>query len=138
MTTPSRRDRATTRDCLHALQRNGRHLLRGRRQGYADWQPPLRGVVDEVDAAIGPIAHCHCATCRKARGSAFSSVSSVPRDKFRVCAAAIAELSHEVPAQPASDGPTIILNQEYIINSVLPIEGAGDAAREVPTLCYSL
>jgi hypothetical protein len=31
----------------------------------------------------GPIAHCHCATCRKAHGSAFSSVSSVPRDKFR-------------------------------------------------------
>jgi hypothetical protein len=41
------------------------------------------GVAYEVDAAIGPIAHCHCATCRKAHGSAFSSVSSVPRDKFR-------------------------------------------------------
>jgi hypothetical protein len=41
------------------------------------------GVAYEVDAAAGPIAHCHCATCRKAHGSAFSSVSSVPRDKFR-------------------------------------------------------
>jgi hypothetical protein len=41
------------------------------------------GVAYEVDAAVGPIAHCHCATCRKAHGSAFSSVSSVPRDKFR-------------------------------------------------------
>ena len=41
------------------------------------------GVAYEVDAAIGPIAHCHCATCRKAHGSAFSSVSSVARDRFR-------------------------------------------------------
>lgn len=40
-------------------------------------------VAYEVDAAIGPIAHCHCVTCRKAHGSAFSSVSSVPRNKFR-------------------------------------------------------
>ena len=40
-------------------------------------------VAYEVDAAIGPIAHCHCVNCRKAHGSAFSSVSSVPREKFR-------------------------------------------------------
>lgn len=40
-------------------------------------------VAYEVDAPIGPIAHCHCETCRKAHGSAFSSVASVPRDKFR-------------------------------------------------------
>ncbi len=36
-----------------------------------------------VDAPVGPIVHCHCATCRKAHGTAFSSVSPVPRDKFR-------------------------------------------------------
>jgi hypothetical protein len=36
-----------------------------------------------VDAAPGPIVHCHCETCRKIHGSAFSSVSSVRRDRFR-------------------------------------------------------
>ena len=41
------------------------------------------GVAYEVDVASGPIVHCHCATCRKAHGSAFSSVMPVPRDRFR-------------------------------------------------------
>jgi hypothetical protein len=40
-------------------------------------------VTYEVDAEVGPIVHCHCATCRKAHGSAFSTVSNVPREKFR-------------------------------------------------------
>jgi hypothetical protein len=40
-------------------------------------------VAYEVDAPAGPIVHCHCRTCRKAHGSAFSSVASVPREKFR-------------------------------------------------------
>jgi hypothetical protein len=40
-------------------------------------------VAYEVDAPLGPIVHCHCHTCRKAHGSAFSSVASVPRDRFR-------------------------------------------------------
>ena len=40
-------------------------------------------VAYEVDAPPGPIVHCHCSTCRKAHGSAFSSVMSVPRDRFR-------------------------------------------------------
>ena len=40
-------------------------------------------VAYEVDGAAGPIVHCHCQTCRKAHGTAFSSVSPVPRDKFR-------------------------------------------------------
>jgi len=40
-------------------------------------------VAYEVDAETGPIVHCHCETCRKAHGSAFSSVSSVPRSAFR-------------------------------------------------------
>ena len=42
----------------------------------------------EVDAPIGPIIHCHCATCRKAHGAAFSSLSAVPRDRFRWVAGA--------------------------------------------------
>jgi hypothetical protein len=40
-------------------------------------------VAYEVDAEIGPIVHCHCETCRKTHGSAFSTVSPVPREKFR-------------------------------------------------------
>ena len=40
-------------------------------------------VVYEVDAPMGPIIHCHCRTCRKAHGSAFSSVTNVPRERFR-------------------------------------------------------
>jgi hypothetical protein len=40
-------------------------------------------VAYEVDAPLGAIVHCHCHTCRKAHGSAFSSVASVPRDRFR-------------------------------------------------------
>jgi hypothetical protein len=37
----------------------------------------------EVDAPAGPIVHCHCQTCRKTHGSAFSSVTNVPRERFR-------------------------------------------------------
>lgn len=37
----------------------------------------------EVDADASAIVHCHCATCRKAHGSAFSSVANVPREAFR-------------------------------------------------------
>jgi len=42
-----------------------------------------RGVAYEVDADPGTIAHCHCQTCRKTHGSAFSTVTNVPRDRFR-------------------------------------------------------
>jgi len=41
------------------------------------------GVAYQVDATSGPIVHCHCATCRKAHGSAFSSVMPVARERFR-------------------------------------------------------
>lgn len=37
----------------------------------------------EVDAAVDAIVHCHCETCRKAHAAAFSSIASVPRDRFR-------------------------------------------------------
>ena len=40
-------------------------------------------VAYEVDAELGAIVHCHCRTCRKAHGSAFSSVARVPREAFR-------------------------------------------------------
>jgi len=36
-----------------------------------------------VDSAMGPIGHCHCESCRKAHGAAFSSIAAVPRQSFR-------------------------------------------------------
>src|SRR5262245_43596332 len=40
-------------------------------------------VAYEVDAPLERIVHCHCQTCRKTHGTAFSSVAAVPREKFR-------------------------------------------------------
>lgn len=40
-------------------------------------------VAYEVDGEPKPIVHCHCRTCRKAHGAAFSSVMAVPTDRFR-------------------------------------------------------
>ena len=33
----------------------------------------------ESDALTGPIAHCHCATCRKAHGAAFATTARASR-----------------------------------------------------------
>jgi len=41
------------------------------------------GVAYQVDASPSMIVHCHCQTCRKTHGSAFSTVTNVPRDRFR-------------------------------------------------------
>ena len=35
-----------------------------------------------IHGKVGEITHCHCTTCRKAHGSAFSSVSAVQIDDF--------------------------------------------------------
>ncbi|MBR0795469.1 GFA family protein [Bradyrhizobium jicamae] len=40
-------------------------------------------VAYEVDAEPGAFVHCHCRTCRKTHGSAFSTVMPVPRMAFR-------------------------------------------------------
>jgi len=40
-------------------------------------------VAYQADATISRIAHCHCRTCRKTHGTAFSSVTAVPRESFR-------------------------------------------------------
>src|SRR6516164_5623013 len=40
-------------------------------------------VAYEVDAPTSPIVHCHCTTCRKTHGAAFSTVMPVPRQSFR-------------------------------------------------------
>ena len=37
----------------------------------------------EAYAELSRIVHCHCQTCRKTHGSAFSSVTAVPRENFR-------------------------------------------------------
>lgn len=34
-------------------------------------------IIYEIHGKIGNITHCHCRTCRKAHGSAFSSVAAV-------------------------------------------------------------
>lgn len=40
-------------------------------------------VAYEADADLTAIVHCHCQTCRKAHGAAFSSIASVPKARFR-------------------------------------------------------
>ena len=40
-------------------------------------------VAYQVDADMSRIVHCHCQTCRKTHGAAFSSVTAVPRESFR-------------------------------------------------------
>lgn len=40
-------------------------------------------VAYEADAPVERIVHCHCRTCRKTHGTAFSSVAAVSRDEFR-------------------------------------------------------
>lgn len=40
-------------------------------------------VAYEADAEPASIVHCHCVTCRKTHGSAFSTVTRVPSDRFR-------------------------------------------------------
>ena len=36
----------------------------------------------EISGQVGDIVHCHCQTCRKAHGSAFSSVAAVDDKEF--------------------------------------------------------
>ncbi len=36
-----------------------------------------------VDQFAGPIAHCHCHSCRKAHAAAFASTARVAREHFR-------------------------------------------------------
>lgn len=39
-------------------------------------------VTYEISGTVGEIVHCHCNTCRKAHGSAFSSVAAVQTCAF--------------------------------------------------------
>jgi hypothetical protein len=38
----------------------------------------------EISGTVGDISHCHCVTCRKAHGSAFSSVAAVQDSDFKL------------------------------------------------------
>ena len=38
----------------------------------------------EISGVVGDIVHCHCTTCRKAHGSAFSSVAAVQDSDFKL------------------------------------------------------
>ncbi|MCG8428969.1 MAG: GFA family protein [Chromatiales bacterium] len=40
------------------------------------------GVQYEITGQLGDITHCHCTTCRKAHGAAFSSVAAVQIKDF--------------------------------------------------------
>ena len=40
------------------------------------------GVTYAINGEMGDITHCHCAICRKAHGSAFSSVAAVQIEDF--------------------------------------------------------
>ncbi|RDE24188.1 GFA family protein [Motiliproteus coralliicola] len=43
-----------------------------------------RKVSYNITGAVGEIVHCHCQTCRKAHGSAFSSVAAVADNVFKL------------------------------------------------------
>jgi ADP-ribosyl-[dinitrogen reductase] hydrolase len=36
----------------------------------------------EIEGELGPMAHCHCRTCRKAHAAAFATTAHVAREKF--------------------------------------------------------
>ena len=38
----------------------------------------------EISGQVGEIVHCHCKTCRKAHGAAFSSVAAVYDSNFKL------------------------------------------------------
>ncbi|WP_317932835.1 GFA family protein [Halioxenophilus sp. WMMB6] len=38
----------------------------------------------QISGKVGDIVHCHCQTCRKAHGAAFSSVAAVAEEDFKV------------------------------------------------------
>ena len=38
----------------------------------------------EISGVVGEVVHCHCVTCRKAHGAAFSSVAAVQDVDFRL------------------------------------------------------
>ena len=59
-------------------------------------------VAYEVDAPAGPIVHCHCSTCRKTHGAAFSTVMPVAAGVFSLAAPRRAVVELRIVARQAS------------------------------------
>jgi len=38
----------------------------------------------DISGKVGDVVHCHCQTCRKAHGAAFSSVAAVPDEAMTI------------------------------------------------------
>lgn len=55
-------------------------------------------VIYSIKGKPGPITHCHCTTCRKAHGAAFSSVSATPIEDLELIAGQ--ELLHSYESSP--------------------------------------
>ncbi len=49
----------------------------------------------EIFGKLGDIMHCHCTSCRKAHGSAFSSVAAVQIKSFKILSGKSLLKSHE-------------------------------------------
>jgi hypothetical protein len=56
------------------------------------------GVRYEVDGRLGPVVHCHCVSCRKAQGGAFTTGAPVRTKYFRLLSGA--ELVVEFESSP--------------------------------------
>lgn len=54
-----------------------------------------RQVTYEIDQLDMPIVHCHCATCRKAHASAYTSTAGVARTHFRITSGETLLAAHE-------------------------------------------
>ena len=60
----------------------------------------------QAERPAGPMAHCHCQMCRKAHGSAFSTVLPVDKDGFRWTAGEdlLAQFGSSFPGSPPGVG----------------------------------
>jgi hypothetical protein len=88
------------------------------------------GVKFEIARATGPFELCHCARCRKASGSAFSSTVGVRREDFRLIAGRELIQSYEAPVRETAPGYRTFFCARC--GSPLPDPNAATAWFEVP------
>ncbi|GAA0375886.1 GFA family protein [Bowmanella denitrificans] len=53
----------------------------------------------QINGPVGEIVHCHCRTCRKAHGAAFSSVASVQDRDFQLNGGALLKSFESSPGK---------------------------------------
>src|SRR5690606_1726891 len=53
----------------------------------------------EISGEVGDIVHCHCVTCRKAHGAAFSSVAAVQDRDFKLSGQEILNVYESSPGK---------------------------------------